>query len=244
LSWASFFRIAQDNPAKEIPYYLTPLKRRAYSVDEIGRILEAAARCETEAGSEPGKEILRQARRLVVMLLYTGMRSGEVSALKWKNIEDDSIRLDRTETKQKKEKVVPLTDPIRVVLEELRAQRKDDFVFPFRRRRGVFRPAYMDNVIRRIREYSGIKDFVFHGLRHTASTIMVSEALGRGASLADVMMVLGHSKLETTLRYVHPDIARMKAALETIVEKKYNSALPKRVGSASYGQSGRRENGK
>ncbi len=218
-AWAIRKKLVKENPAKEIPFYVTPLKRRAYSTDEISRIIEAATRIEKEA--EPGKEIMHHARQLIIMLLYTGMRTGEVVGLKWQNVNGEAIRLDRTETKQKKEKVVPLTAPVRIVLEELRAERKDDFVFPFRRRRGTFRPAYMDNLIRKIREYSGVADFVFHGLRHTAATIMMSEALGRGATLVDIMTLLGHSKFETAIRYQHADLSRMKKAMEILEEKFY-----------------------
>jgi len=48
---------------------------------------------------------------------------------------------------------------------------------------------------------------------------MVSEALGRGVGLADVMKVLGHSQVETTLKYIHPDFERMKKAVEVLAEK-------------------------
>jgi len=70
-----------------------------------------------------------------------------------------------------------------------------------------------------ISEYSGVRDFIFHNLRHTASTIMVSEALGRGVGLADVMRILGHSQISTTMRYLHPDFSRMKKAMQ-VLEKK------------------------
>jgi hypothetical protein len=34
--------------------------------------------------------------------------------------------------------------------------------------------------------------------------------------LADIMRVLGHSKVETTLRYVHADFDRIRKAVETL----------------------------
>lgn len=77
----------------------------------------------------------------------------------------------------------------------------------------------MTDTIRKIRKYSGIQDFIFHNIRHTASTIMVSEALGKGVGLADVMKVLGHSQIETTMKYIHPDFSRMKKAVQ-ILERK------------------------
>ncbi len=44
-------------------------------------------------------------------------------------------------------------------------------------------------------------------------------ALGRGASLADIMKVLGHSHVETTLKYVPADFERMRKAVGVLEEK-------------------------
>ena len=55
-----------------------------------------------------------------------------------------------------------------------------------------------------------------------AATIIVVESLGRGASLPDVMKILGHSQIETTMQYVNEDFSRMRKAmkaLEEIVDK-------------------------
>ena len=164
--------------------------------------------------------VQKYARRIVLLLLYTGMRTGELLHLKWDNIKDDKIVLKRTETKQKKEKVIPLTDGIREILDTMRDdRRKNGYVIPLSpgmKERGA---VWMTDTIKKIREHSGIEDFIFHNIRHTASTIMVSEALGRGASLTDIMKILGHSQIETTLKYVHSDFGRMKKAMEVLEEK-------------------------
>lgn len=140
--------------------------------------------------------------------------------LKWDNIREDRIVLKRTETKQRKDKVIPLTDGIKSVLEDIRDERRrDGFVIPLRRKGGKMKAGYADSLIRKIRKHSGIDDFILHNLRHTASTIMVSEALGKGVGLADVMRVLGHSEIKTTMKYMHSDFDRMKKAME-ILEKK------------------------
>jgi hypothetical protein len=67
----------------------------------------------------------------------------------------------------------------------------------------------------------------FDGQRHTASTIMILESPGTGFGLVDVMKDLGRSKMETTLRCVHPDFERMKIGLDTVARKGYNPALKK-----------------
>jgi len=211
-------KYAGNNPIKEIVPYVTEEKRREYSPEEIERILAAAELVEKNA--RRGAVMQQYARRIVLMLLYTGMRTGELLHLKWDNVKDDRIVFKRTETKQKKEKVIPLTEGIKEVLDSIPEDgKKDGHVIPLSpgmKERGA---VWMTDLIKKIREHSGIEDFIFHNIRHTASTIMVSEALGRGASLTDIMKILGHSQIETTLKYVHSDFKRMKIAMEVLEEK-------------------------
>jgi integrase len=190
-------------------------KRREYTPEEIERILDAAERIESEC--RKSAKLQKYTKRIILLLLYTGMRIGEVLNMKWENVKDNKIILKRTETKQRKEKVIPMTEGIRKVLESLKDKRRTDgYVIPLGRRGKEIDTTEM---IRKIRKHSGIQDFIFHNIRHTASTIMVSEALGRGVGLADVMRILGHSQISTTMRYLHPDFSRMKKAMQ-VLEKK------------------------
>lgn len=155
------------NPARAVRPYVIDQRRRAYSADEVERILAAARAIETEARPQDG--IMRHAERIVRLLLLTGMRAGELLNLKWSAIRGDRIVLERTETKQRREKTVPVTPTILSILEGL--ERKDDYVLPLRRRRGIMELAYAYGLIRAIREKTGISDFILHGLRHTASAM-------------------------------------------------------------------------
>jgi len=213
------------NPMRDVKPYPVDQKRRAYTPEEIGRIVEAASRI--SAAARPQDELVKQAHRMVLLLYYTGMRLGEALNLRWDGVQGDLIRLERTETKQRREKIIPITPPVQVILEDLARERRDEYVFPLRRRsKGIFKSSWADNVLRQIRKESGVKDFLFHGLRHTASTLMAAN-IGKGATLRDVMTVLGHSKTETTLRYQHAEESRMKSALETIPEIGYNPPVRK-----------------
>jgi integrase len=211
-------KFSGENPINEIKPYTVDEKRREYSPEELERILEAAERVEKEA--RKNSQVQKYAKRIVLLLLYTGMRTGELLNLKWDNIKEDKIILKRTETKQKKEKVIPITEGIRRILEDLKNKRRTDgFVIPLDPQKRDRKLPWVTGTICKIRKYSGIQDFIFHNIRHTASTIMVSEALGRGVGLADVMKVLGHSQIETTMKYIHPDFSRMKKAVQ-ILERK------------------------
>jgi len=187
-----------------------------YSPTEITRILEAAEKVEREAW--PHTMLQKYVKRIILLLLYTGMRPGEVINLRWENIKVDKIVLKRTETKQRREKVIPLTGGIKAVLDSLRADESGEYVIPRRRDQRITSSQSTKTALAKMRKVSGIKDFDFHSLRHTASTIMVSQALGKGVGLADIMEILGHSKIETTMKYLHSDFGRMKKAMK-ILEK-------------------------
>ncbi len=231
------------NPMRSVKPYPVDQKRRAYSADEMRKIVDSAGKIAAAPGSRD--ELFPHARRLVLLLYYTGMRLGEALNLRWGNITGDIIRLERTETKQRREKVIPITAPMRSILDELAAGRRDEFVFPIHQSSGAtLRSTRAEDLLARIRRESGIADFLFHGLRHTASTLMAAN-IGKGATLQDVMSVLGHSRTETTLKYTHSDRDRMRSALASIPEIEYIPAVEKAkkpaVPRAGVGQSRRKK---
>ena len=210
-----------ENPAAEIRPYTVDRKRRELTPDELSRILEAASEVEKEA--DPRGYVERHAKRIIQLLLYTAMRNSELFTLKWgEHVKEDKIVLKRTETKQQKEKIIPITDAIQRILDEFKADGDPgDYVIPLAP--GINREnVSVYGMTQKIRKKTGISDFILYNIKHTAATVMIKEALGRGASLEDIMKILGHSQLETTLRYVHADFDRMKkamGALEDIVDK-------------------------
>jgi len=217
-NYAIRYKYLSENPVQEnIPYTVNG-KRREYTPEEIEKIIKAADHVEKIA--RRGSVTQKYAKRIVLLLLYTGMRTGELLRLRWDNIKDDKIIFKRSETKQKKEKVIPLTDGITEVLDSMRDdRRKNGYVIPLSAGMKERGQVWMTDTIKKIRKYSGIEDFIFHNIRHTASTIMISEALGRGASLADIQKILGHSSFETTMKYDHSKFSRMKKAMEVLEEK-------------------------
>ena len=203
-----------ENPIREVKPYVVDEKRREYTPDELNRVIEAAG--EIERGARRGAIVEKNIKTIILLLLYTGMRLGELLSLQWDNVQGDKIVVKRTETKQKKEKVIPISESVKVILDGLKDERRrDGFVLPLRRT-GRTRPAWAYDALNKVRRLSGVGDFTFHGLRHTAATLMISETLGRGVGLADIMKVLGHSRVETAMKYVHVDLGRMRKAVEAL----------------------------
>lgn len=141
---------------------------------------------------------------------FTGLRQGELRALRWKQVRfadrtlvvvaGMSAGLDST-TKSGKWRAVPLAREAFVALDELSRREwftgPDDFVFC-----GPAGDPLDDSALRRrynaARDAAGLPPLPFHHLRHTFATLAI-----RGLDPATVQTLMGHSKITTTERYLH-----------------------------------------
>ena len=155
---------------------------RYLTEDEIKRLLQ-------ECHSSKRKHLYR----IVVCALNTGMRKGEILNLRWNQIRNGFIYLDKTKTKARRE--IPVNDELAGILKEIRKEEglTSEYVFTYARR-AIDR---VDRAFRGALTRAGIRDFRFHDLRHTAASHLVM----RGASLKDVQEILGHKTMTMTLRY-------------------------------------------
>jgi integrase len=151
---------------------------------------------------------------------YTGLRTGELRALRWRDVDvlGASLRVVRNmpiggeegAPKSGHGRSVPLVDQAIVVLDALSKREDftgdDDRVFPNEAGEmlsdDALRSALYDAM-----EAAGIdrktfpaKDgFVFHDLRHTFGTL----AAQLEASLVEIQAWMGHAQISTTMRYAH-----------------------------------------
>lgn len=157
-------------------------RKRYLMEDEISRLL---GEC------RPKKHLYH----IVVTALNTGMRKTEILTLKWDQIRNGFIYLQKTKTKMKRE--IPINADLEAVFKEIRREQglSSAYVFLYARRNigGVYR-AFNGAV-----ERAGIEDFTFHDLRHTFASHLVM----RGASLKEIQELLGHKTMTMTMRYAH-----------------------------------------
>lgn len=140
-----------------------------------------------------------------VCATMTGMRSGELIALKWTDIDFDSKMLSVTKqwtqknglgpTKTKQHRKVPISDELLRFLKSLRLQAgSSEYVLP---RLREWEKGSQAQVLRDFCKGIGITPIKFHDLRATFITTL----LAQGESLGRVMAIVGHSELRTTNGY-------------------------------------------
>jgi len=140
-----------------------------------------------------------------LMALMTGMRSGELHALKWTDVDLDNRTISVSKqwssrnglgpTKTGRTRIVPMAASLSTYLKEQKMKSEIDFVLP--------RLVEWDNgeqarITREFCESIGITPVKFHDLRAT----FITNLLARGESLARVMSIVGHSQLKTTNGYL------------------------------------------
>jgi integrase len=210
LNLASEDKHLTENPCKFYQRFIEDGQRRALSKEELKIILDAAKKIQKNSRATSIQSLIYD---LILFALNSAMRLSEILNLKKSYIRDDLILYPITETKYRrrghqrndKVKVICLNSIAQGILS--RQQSKDDYVFPVKRRQ----PNAIRKVITKIRKMTEIKDFHFHQLRHTVSTMVASSA-----GLATAKLILGHSDLATTMKYTHPGIDEQRKGVTNL----------------------------
>lgn len=186
-------------PKRKDFYYLR-------TTEEINRFLTAAAK-EDEI-----------AYLMYATAIYTGLRAGELAALRFSNIRFDGPRSlititnsFKNPTKSGEIRHIPILAPLYKLLLEWKAKIGGcDLVFPNRKGRmfqesdRIFQESFkrvldrarFPKVTRNGRE---LHYLTFHGLRHT----FASHWMMNGGEIFKLQKILGHQSIEMTLRYSH-----------------------------------------
>lgn len=163
----------------------------------------------------------------LLIALYTGMRLGEVCALQWEDINEDTIFVHRTMQRIKTKsgrweiiistpktdkscRFIPIPDCLRFLIEENR--KSAGFVLEQENGRFV-EPRLLQKKALEIFEKSNVSIRKFHALRHTFATRLIDS----GTDPKTVSELLGHSTVQITLnKYVHPSFDMKKNAINKV----------------------------
>lgn len=159
----------------------------------------------------------------ILICLFTGLRVGELCALRWEDIsvKEKTIHVCQTmqriqthENPEKKTKIIvtppksqcsfrkiPLPDTLVKILEEQPQCRTGYFLTDSSQK--FIEPRTMQNHFKRVLKKCGIEEANFHALRHTFATRCVE----LGFDVKSLSEILGHANVNITMnRYVHPSM--------------------------------------
>lgn len=135
---------------------------------------------------------------IIELLLQTGIRIGELAALKLSDIQKDQLHIASFEKHE--ERMVPLNSKAQEALSkylELRPKASSEHLFITK----SGKPFLIRNIRTSVERYfrlAEIKDAKVNDLRHT----FVAHHLKHGVSLVLISKVLGHKRISTTERYL------------------------------------------
>ncbi|MBT4181424.1 MAG: site-specific integrase [Candidatus Thioglobus sp.] len=175
-----------DNPVRHIrPLPENNSRTRYLSNDEKERLLTAVMH------SRWDKLYL-----ITLLAITTGARKGELTSLRWSDVDFDTQTAYVSTTKNGEPKVLPLTEP---TIAELQRFNKQDGSLIFDSAVKPGRAYCFTKPWKRALKEAEITDFTFHSLRHTCASYLAQS----GASLLEIADVLGHRQIQMTRRYSH-----------------------------------------
>jgi len=140
--------------------------------------------------------------RMMLMTCYAcGLRVSEVVALQVKNIDSDRHVIRIEQAKGAKDRHVILSDHLLILLREYwQRYRPIHWLFYGCDKQSHFHIATVQKIFKRSKQRAGInKVGGIHSLRHAYAT----HQLEAGMPVHQLQGLLGHSNLQSTLRYVH-----------------------------------------
>lgn len=177
-----------SNPCRHVQKYPERKRERFLSGEELGQLGEALSKCERERIVPP------ETVALVRLLALTGCRLGELTHLRWENV-DLAARVLHLEDSKTGRKTVTLHAAAVQLLDAL--PHRAEWVLPGSRSGQPIRNPFQQwDRIRKLAKLDGLR---LHDLRHSFASV----AVGAGVSLYVTGRLLGHTQAATTSRYAH-----------------------------------------
>ena len=192
-SWLDQEKLITSNPVKSIGVIKCQKKVRESISD---------------ADMERLKRSCKNLRDIAILnlLASTGCRISEIT-----NLNRNDVDLENMECtvlgKGNKERTVYLNEVAAMTLKEYLAKRKDRYPALFiGKRKNRLHPNGVREMLKQLAERSGVTNIHPHRFRRT----LITNLLNRGMPIQEVAIVVGHDKIDTTMRYFSSSKARIK----------------------------------
>lgn len=216
------------NPAKGLAIRTPESSKKVLTTSEVETLLAVA------------KDSNHRFYPVWCFAVKTGMRSGEMYALLWSDVDFERGLISVTKqwtkkdgttpTKSRENRVVPISQDLKEFLLELqKSQNGNDHVLP---RLIEWTHGDQSRVIREFCRASGVTEIKFHDLRATFITNMLSQ----GVPLVKVMSIVGHKKMETTDIYLRLAGVDIKGATDALSYSVPKAGISENVIKVHFGQ--------
>ena len=153
-------------------------------------------------------------RDVILMLVFTGARRGNVFSMSWKDIDMEAKVWKIPQTKTANNVTLALVEPAMEILKARKQEAVNDWVFPS--------PRTPDGHVIDLKKSwaiilkrAGITNLRIHDLRHTLATWLVAN----GADAFVVKRALAHKSLQSTQIYVNLGVEHLRDKLNDTVDK-------------------------
>lgn len=167
----------------------------------------------------------------VLTALYTGLRIGELCALRWEDIDKDAIKVRRTMQRLRNKegtgtelyigppktetsaRIIPIPSFLKEKIDLFRKENDKQTYFLSVKDMPITEPRVMQYKFKKYLKDSGIDKANFHALRHSFATRCVEV----GFDIKSLSNILGHSSSVVTVdRYVHSSFSLKKQNMELL----------------------------
>lgn len=163
-----------------------------------------------------------QAKNLMKVALFSGLRRGELFRLEWSDIDFQRGFIRLRSPKGGREQTVPLNDDVRKILESHPHSEKSQFVF-----QGLKGKMHdMKRAVNKIKADAGLPDSfrALHGLRHVYASTLASSGK---VDLYTLQRLLTHKSPQMTQRYAHLSDEALRRASSVMGEIVASATMPK-----------------
>jgi len=152
-------------------------------------------------------------RTVLLIMLDSGLRPGEIFRLRWENIHwDKGLIFNPRGKSRKSRRFVPLTERVKAALAARKGDANEGWVFPSKRARsGYITDREVSKQWLEARRLASIPEsVVLYCARHRFST----DAMEGTGNVMAVMDAMGHGSVNTTRIYTHSNVQQIREVME------------------------------
>ena len=179
---------------------------RYFRDDEVERLVVCAR--VVDKGVRNGDKSWRHTPAVIVLAYHTGLRTGSLKKIKWRNVDFAARRIVLGRTKNGEPIGSALTERCVEELEPLSSKDPDALVFGNRRGAPFDWGARWEATC----NLAGLPKRNFHQLRHGCGTRLAQ----RGTTQPQIMAVMGHKTLAASVRYMHLNTDDQRAVVDKV----------------------------